>query len=211
LVNPLQEYVMNLKLPPRRLFSIALLLLAAGLLAARWLGDETPAAPVVRIGGPFSLIDQKGQPRTEKDLLGRPSLIYFGYSFCPDVCPTDLAAMSAGLEAFEARHPALGRSIQPVFISVDPQRDTPQALGAFATAFHPRLLALTGTPAQAAAVRKAWHVHAARAAGPAGDADYLVDHQAFIFLMDARGGYVSHIGQAPKPEIIAAWLEKLLA
>lgn len=186
---------------------VALLLWAAALLAlGLWFALPRGEPPVSSIGGPFALIDQNGQPRTQADLLGHYSLIYFGYSFCPDVCPLDLAAMSRGLEDFEAKAPARGAKVLPVFITVDPARDTPDKLRAYAAAFHPRLLALTGSEASAKAARDAWHVYAARA--PGGGADYLVDHQAFIFLMDPKAQYLAHLGSNPAPAAITVLLDE---
>ena len=166
-----------------------------------------PAAPLAgaAIGGPFALIDQHGRPFTDRDLRGKYALIYFGYTFCPDVCPLDVQKLSAGLRAFEAAHPALGARVVPVFITVDPARDTPAALAQFAANFHPRLVALTGTPAAVAAAERGYRIYARRA-GPPGAADYLIDHAALTYLMGPDGAPISFLGHDTTPAQVTAEL-----
>lgn len=137
------------------------------------------------IGGPFELTDQTGHVRTERDFRGRLMLVYFGFTFCPDICPTDLQAIGLALDK-------LGNdagSVQPLFITVDPERDTAQHLAEYVPLFHPRLIGLTGT---AEAIRKAadeYKVYYAKI--PLGKADdYTIDHTAFIYLMDRDGNYL---------------------
>ncbi len=159
------------------------------------------------IGGPFALVDQRGHGFTDRDLKGRYALIYFGYTFCPDVCPLDVQRLSAGLTAFEAAHPALGARVVPVFVTVDPARDTPPALVQFAANFHPRLVALTGTPAAIDAARVAYRIYARRA-GPPGATDYLVDHLAVTYLMGPDGKPVSFLAHGSTAPQVTAELEK---
>jgi protein SCO1 len=160
------------------------------------------------IGGPFALVDQSGTPRTDKDLLGRYGLVYFGYSFCPDVCPTDLAALSAGLAQFETADNVRGARVQPVFITIDPARDTVAAMKVFALGFHPRLWALTGRVAAVEAAKKAFRVYAEKNVDARDPKNYLMDHSALFYLIGPDGKYVAHMQGNARPEQIAAWLKQ---
>jgi cytochrome oxidase Cu insertion factor (SCO1/SenC/PrrC family) len=151
------------------------------------------------LGGPFSLTNQAGQPVTERDYAGRWMLVYFGYSFCPDVCPTELGTMAAALDALG---PAAER-VTPVFVTVDPQRDTPAALADYVARFHPRLQGLTGTPEQVAEVARRYRVYYARAQRP-DMTDYLMDHSSFIYLVGPDGRVRSLFRPDQRPEDIAA-------
>ena len=146
---------------------------------------EPPLAGA-RIGGPFQLTDQNGQLRKDADFAGKYRIMYFGYTYCPDVCPVDVANITAGLKAFEAKDSARGGGIVPVFVTVDPKRDTPAALKAFAGNFHPRLVALTGPQATIDAVAKAHAVFVKRGTVQPGGG-YLVDHSRATYLMDPSG------------------------
>jgi protein SCO1 len=196
------------------------LLLGIGLALLAGLGFQVfmqrPAPPAVasgeaQIGGPFELVDQHGQRRTAREFAGRYMLIYFGYSFCPDICPTDLAALGAGLAQIEASDAARGAKVQPIFITIDPQRDTVAALKDYVPSFHPRLLALTGSVTQINAIRKAYHVYAQKNIDAQDPKNYLVDHTALLYLMGPDGKYVAHLGGNPKPAAIAAWLKQKLS
>jgi protein SCO1/2 len=171
----------------------------AGLLG--WMRFATPQVPQgnlagASLGGPFTLTDQNGHSVREADFAGRYRLIYFGYGFCPDVCPTDLALLARGLKAFEAADAARAARVAPIFITIDPQRDTPATLKPFVAAFHPRLVGLTGTPDQIAAVAKAYGVYARRM--DTGDPEnYLMDHSAMVYLYGPDGkpiGFLPHQG-----------------
>lgn len=168
--------------------------LAAGL---GWMRFAAPPAPQgnlagASIGGPFTLINQDGKTVRETDFAGRWRLLYFGYGFCPDVCPTDLALIGRGLAAFEAQEAALGAKVAPIFITIDPERDTPAVLKPFVAAFHPRLVGLTGTPAQISAVARAYGVYAKRM--ETGDPEnYLMDHSAMVYLFDPTGKPVAFL------------------
>jgi cytochrome oxidase Cu insertion factor (SCO1/SenC/PrrC family) len=151
------------------------------------------------LGGPFSLVNQAGQPVTERDYAGRWMLVYFGYSFCPDVCPTELGTMAAALDALGKA----GEAVTPVFITVDPQRDTPAALADYVSRFHPRLQGLTGTPEQIAEVARRYRVYYARAQRP-DMTDYLMDHSSFIYLVGPDGRVRSLYRPDMRPEDIAA-------
>ena len=151
--------------------------------------DAPPASPPLagaRIGGPFTLTDQNGKLVSDTDFAGKYRLVYFGYSFCPDICPVDLQKLMRGLAQFEKSDPARGARIAPLFITVDPARDTPEALQPFVARYHPRLLGLTGTPEQIAAVAKAYVVTYNKVDGSAPDR-YLMAHSQLAFLMDPAG------------------------
>jgi len=137
------------------------------------------------VGGPFELIDHSGRTRTEQDFRGRLMLVYFGFTYCPDVCPTDLQAIGLAVDKLGAD----SANVQPLFVTVDPERDTPAHLAEYVKLFHPRLIGLTGS---AEAIRKAadaYKVYYARV-DLNRDAGYTVDHTAFIYLMDRDGNYL---------------------
>jgi cytochrome oxidase Cu insertion factor (SCO1/SenC/PrrC family) len=142
------------------------------------------------VGGPFELTDHTGKLRTERDFRGKLMLVYFGFTWCPDICPADLQAIGLALDKLGAD----GDSVQPLFITVDPERDTAQHLAEYVPMFHPRLIGLTGS---AEAIRKAadaYKVYYAKVdpdSGKAGDGGYYtVDHTAYIYLMDREGNYL---------------------
>jgi protein SCO1/2 len=159
-------------------------------------GSETNGR--VSIGGPFSLLDQHGERVTEKDFAGRFMLIYFGYTYCPDFCPLSLSAMT---EALDLLDPVEADQVTPVFISVDPARDTVEALADYAPHFHPRLVALTGSDDEVKAAAKAYRVYYAIPAKE--DDSYAVDHSTFIYLMGPDGAYRAHFSHNTTPEEIA--------
>lgn len=148
--------------------------------------EARPPLEGARIGGPFTLVDQAGRAVSDSDFAGRYRLVYFGYSFCPDICPVDLQKLMRGLAQFEKDDAARGAKIQPIFISIDPERDTPDALKPFVARYHPRLLGLTGTAEQVAAAAKAYVVIYNKVEGSAPDR-YLMAHSQLAFLMDPDG------------------------
>jgi protein SCO1/2 len=165
--------------------------------AAGWLlwPGETPARSAAElmdavmwgkepVGGPFALIDHTGKPRTDADFLGKLLLIYFGFTACSDACPTDLQAIASALDKLGP----MAETVQPLFITIDPEKDTPEQLRAYVALFHPRLIGLTGDPAQVRKVARAYKVYFAKS-DPARRADPNIDHSGFIFLVDERGKY----------------------
>ncbi|MFQ3664877.1 MAG: SCO family protein [Sphingomonadaceae bacterium] len=159
------------------------------------------------IGGEFALVDETGAPVSWSGFDGQWRLVYFGFTFCPDVCPVSTANLGAGLARFEAEHPRRGAIVLPLFVTVDPERDTPQVLAEFTSHFHPRLLGLTGTPDAVAAALKAFRVYARRQEG-ATDGSYLVDHSDAIYLFDTAGRPVAFLpGPESSPEAVAALLD----
>ncbi|MCA0205805.1 MAG: SCO family protein [Proteobacteria bacterium] len=137
-----------------------------------------------QIGGPFTLVNAQGQTVTDQDVITMPSILYFGYTFCPDVCPLDSARNALATELLEAE----GQIVQPVFISVDPERDTPEVVGEFASIFHPRMIGLTGSDEQVRAASRAYRTYFSRQDGD--DQYYLVDHSTFSYLVIPGHGTV---------------------
>ncbi|TPG52719.1 SCO family protein [Sphingomonas glacialis] len=178
--------------------------------AAGCSGSAPPTrAPLdgVRIGGPFRLIDQDGKPRTDRDFAGRYRIMYFGYTFCPDVCPTDLQTIGAGLRLFEAQDAKRAAEVVPIFVTVDPKRDTSTVLKAYTAAFHPRMIGLTGSPEAIAAAAKAYGV-TADVEKPNAEGGYLVAHSRFAILMDPAGKPVVLLPADKTPRDVAAELER---
>jgi protein SCO1/2 len=136
------------------------------------------------------------------DFAGKYRIVYFGYTFCPDACPTDMQATMRGLDIFAKAHPALADQIRPMFISIDPQRDTPKVVGEFAAAFSPRLIGLTGTPAQVDQAAKAFAVYHARGASTSGG--YLMDHSRIVYLMGRNGEPLAMLAADKGPQAVAA-------
>ncbi len=147
---------------------------------------EPPPLAGARIGGPFTLTDEDGKPRQDADFAGSYRIVYFGYTFCPDVCPVDVQAIGAGLKAFEAKDAARGAKVVPIFVTVDPARDTVPVVKQFVANFHPRMVGLTGSEADIAAVAKAYAVPVMKREPGAGGG-YLVDHGRAAYLMDPEG------------------------
>ncbi len=190
---------------------VAILLVAAALAAAlvvlRPAGGARGNLEGSAVGGEFRLIDETGRPTRWSDFAGRWRLVYFGYTFCPDVCPVDAANLGAGLAAFEKAAPARGAKVQPLFITVDPARDTPAALAEFTASFHPRLVGLTGSKEAIAETLKAFRVYARRVEG-ATEGSYLVDHMAVVYLFDPEGRPVAFLaGPDATPEAVTGLLE----
>jgi len=137
------------------------------------------------IGGPFTLVDQTGATVTDKQVLAKPSLVYFGYTFCPDVCPLDNARNAEAVDILEE----MGLEVTPVFISIDPKRDTPAVLADYAANIHPRMIALTGSEAQVKAASKAYKTYYKSHEGEGTDGYYRVDHSTFTYLMLPGTGF----------------------
>ncbi|HWJ70250.1 MAG TPA: SCO family protein [Sphingobium sp.] len=143
------------------------------------------------IGGDFALTDQDGKTVNWTDFAGKYRLVYFGYTYCPDVCPLDLTHIMAGFRQLEKADPATAAKIQPIFITVDPQRDTPDVIKTYVAAFHPRLIGLTGTPEQIDAVKKAFVVVAGKEGDQAATQDYLVGHSRTPYLFGPDGAPIA--------------------
>jgi len=179
--------------------------LAAVLLLAACSGSaEEPPLKGATIGGPFALTDQNGRTVHDSDFAGRYRIIYFGYTFCPDVCPTDLQTIGRALTQFEEEAPERAARVQPIFITVDPARDTPAVIKSYVANFHPRLLGLTGTPLQIATIRNEFGIAATIPQGQS--KDYLVDHARLTTLFDPDGKPIAFL---PADEGVEAVVKKL--
>jgi len=179
----------------------AALLLGAG--AFIWLSGAGPVGALV--GGPFTLEDGNGRPVTDRDFQGKYMLVYFGYTFCPDVCPTTLNEVANALDRLGPKADRL----QAIFITVDPKRDTPAVMKQYAAAFSPRLLGLTGTPEEIAQAAKAYRVYYAEHRTGPGPNDYSVDHSSILYLMGPDGKFVAPIEADQTGAEIAADLGRL--
>jgi protein SCO1/2 len=159
------------------------------------------------VGGPFTLTDHTGKRVTDADFRGRYMLVYFGFTYCPDVCPSTLQVMSAALDKLGP----MAERFVPILITVDPERDTPEQLALYVQSFHPRLVGLTGTPAETAAVLEAYRIRNVRKrADPKSTAGYTVDHPAQIYVMDPDGRYRMILDYTKGAESMAASLARVL-
>ncbi len=162
-------------------------------------------ALLAALGGPFSLTDQRGRAVTDRDFHGRVVALFFGYTFCPDICPTDLQILAEALDRLGPR----ADGVQPLFVTIDPQRDTAAQLAEFTALFSPRILGLTGTPAQIDEAAKRYRVYYAKANGSDGDA-YTMDHSAFLYLLDRQGKVADVLPHATPADRVAVALTALL-
>lgn len=174
----------------------------------RKLGRDSRPAPVAgsAVGGPFTLIDHNGATRTDKDFAGQYLLIYFGFTFCPAICPTELQKMNVALNKIGP----LADQVQPLFITIDPERDTQTVMAAYVKPFHPRLIGLTGGPEQVQAALKAYRIYARKVEDPAMN-EYTMDHTSYIYLMAPDGTLLDLYGMGSTAAEIAAGLQKALA
>lgn len=186
--------------PPRTfLFAVIGLLVAVLLLGAGgffWLTGTT-GGPTV--GGPFTLVNTDGRPVSSQDFRGKYMLVYFGYTYCPDVCPTTLNSVAQAMGKLGGK----AARVQPIFITVDPGRDTPAVMKRYVSAFSPSLIGLTGTPAQIAAVAKEYRVYYAKHVTGLGPNDYSMDHSSIIYLMGPDGRFIAPIAAGDSGEQMA--------
>ncbi len=180
---------------------IATLALAAGRIGWGALPGGRPS-----IGGPFTLVDQDGRTVTSDSLKGKPTLIYFGFTYCPDVCPTSLLLMETAIEKLG---PDAASKVNLVLITIDPERDTPALLKGYVTNFGPTFIGLTGTPEQVAAAARAYRVYYQKVPGKDGG-PYLMDHSSIVYLLDRNGRFVTHFTHDAKAEAIATAVGRLL-
>jgi protein SCO1/2 len=167
---------------------------------------ERPPLEGAAIGGPFTLVDKTNRAVRWEDFAGRFRIVYFGYSFCPDACPLDVQKMMQGYALFEKTSPGLAKKVQPIFITIDPARDTPQVVGEFAAAFSPRLLGLTGTQAQIDAAAKSFATYHAK--GKETPGGYLMDHSRIAYLMGPKGEPIAMLPVDKTPQDVSAELAK---
>lgn len=199
-----------------KLLGVALVALAVGGGLASWVlrpGDGGPATmpsgslPTTGkalIGGPFSLTDHRGQRVSERDFRGKPMLVFFGFTTCPDICPSGLQVISAALDQLG---PAAA-AIVPVFVTIDPERDTVDKMAAYVSSFHPRLVGLTGTAAEVASILKAYRVYARKVPDERDPSQYTMDHSSIAYLMGADGQMIAFAPELTKADSLAALLRK---
>ncbi len=194
----------------RRLVLRCALLLALSLAACSGGGRDSPPLEGARLGGAFTLTDQDGRQVTNKQFEGRYRLVYFGFTYCPDVCPLDLQNIGQAMRQLEKSDPDVAARVQPIFISVDPARDKPAVLKQYVAAFHPRLIGLTGTPEQIADVAKKHAVFYSKDEN-AGSSDYLVNHQRIALLFGPKGEPIAIVPHDQGADAIAAELKRWVA
>ncbi|MBO6543267.1 MAG: SCO family protein [Alphaproteobacteria bacterium] len=170
-------------------------------------GETSRSTGTALVGGPFELVSHTGQTMTEADFAGQYMLIYFGFTFCPDVCPTELQVMSAALDILGDD----GRNVTPVLISIDPERDSVEAMAQYVVNFHPRLVGLTGTPEQVAAAASAYRVYYQKVADDSSAAAYTMDHSSVVYLMGPDGAFIKHFGPGTSPEKMAKTIAAAIA
>lgn len=199
------------KRPNVRILISVILLIAAAIVWTVFLNkDDTPTAAEnsrALIGGSFELTNHTGQPVTDKDFLGKYMIVYFGYTFCPDVCPMDLQIMADSLRNLAQLDSDKLEKITPVFVTIDPERDTVDVMAEYVAFFHEDLIGLTGTVEQVDAIKKAYRVYAAKADD---SPDYLVDHTAYTYFMDTDGTLLKHFNHGEDPEMMASQMAALI-
>lgn len=178
----------------------AVLSIAAALVLVPKAGEVA----VSSVGGPFTLVDQDGKRVTERDFAGATHLVFFGFTHCPDVCPTTLQQIGDVLQALGPK----GRDTKALFVAIDPARDTPEALKAYLASFDPRIVGLTGTPEQVAATVKAYRAYVRKV--PTKGDDYTMEHTALVYVMDGRNRFINALNLARPPEDAAAELAKMM-
>lgn len=170
----------------------------------------TTAAPPLAgasIGGPFTLTNQDGARVSARDFAGQYRIYYFGYTYCPDVCPVDVQHIGAAMKLLDASDPSLAARITPIFVSVDPERDTPPVLKQFVRAFHPRMIGLTGTPAEIAAMAKKFAIFFEKQP-PTAEGGYIVDHSRQAYLFSPNDKPLALLPQESEPAAIAAEIKR---
>ncbi|MFM7376926.1 MAG: SCO family protein [Erythrobacter sp.] len=169
---------------------------------------EEPPLAGAAIGGDFTLTNSKGETVRWADFAGKYRVVYFGYTFCPDICPTDMSRVAQGLKALKASDPDKAGKIVPIFITIDPERDTQGVVGEFAAAFSPDIIGLTGTPEQIAATAKAFKVFYAKGEAAGGSGGYLVDHSNVVYLFGPDGAPIATLPTDKDGKAVAAELAR---
>ena len=169
-------------------------------------GQPVQSSGAALIGGPFSLVGADGKPVTDRNFRGRYMLIFFGFTHCPDICPAELQVIAQALEQLGDK----AKKVVPIFITLDPERDTPEAMANYVKSFGPNFVGLTGSPEAIAAAAKAYRVAYSKVENKASADDYSVDHSALAYLMDPEGRYVTHFSYGLSTDQMAEKLEKLL-
>jgi cytochrome oxidase Cu insertion factor (SCO1/SenC/PrrC family) len=168
--------------------------------------QDKPSSGEAELGGPFVLTDQYGKKRDSQEFKGKLMLIYFGYSFCPDICPTGLQNITGALNLLKRDR----EQIVPLFVTVDPKRDTSDHLKIYASNFHPNFIMLTGTKDEIKAISKLYKVYAAKSDEGPSSSDYLIDHSTLIYLMDQNGKFLEYFPHSTPPEKLSWAILKYL-
>jgi protein SCO1 len=176
------------------------------LLATPQGGQPVQSSGAALIGGPFSLVGGDGKPVTDRDFRGRYMLIFFGFTHCPDICPAELQVVAQALEQLGDK----AKKVVPIFITLDPERDTPEAMANYVKSFGPNFVGLTGSPEAIAAAAKAYRVAYSKVENKESAGDYSVDHSALVYLMDPEGRYVTHFSYGLSADQMAEMLGKSL-
>ena len=184
----------------------AIAALMFGLQARQAGAPQSVVSGTALVGGPFALTDHTGKKVTEKDYLGKFMLVFFGFTNCPDICPSGLQVISAALDKLGPK----AELVTPVFISFDPSRDTPEKLAAYLKSFHPRLIGLTGSDAEVAAVAKAYRVYLQKVTDEKSPGTYSFDHAAIFYVMGKDGAFVTHVPHTNDVGELTAALDKVL-
>ena len=176
------------------------------LIATPQVGQPVQSSGAALIGGPFSLVGADGKPVTDRDYRGRYMLIFFGFTHCPDICPAELQVIAQALEQLGDK----AKKVVPIFITLDPERDTPEDMANYVKSFGPNFVGLTGSQEAIAAAAKAYRVAYSKVENKDSAGDYSVDHSALVYLMDPEGQYVTHFSYGLSADQMAEKLEKLL-
>jgi cytochrome oxidase Cu insertion factor (SCO1/SenC/PrrC family) len=192
-------------MPVRLLFIITIAFAIGSLVAltSHQIGAPTHSGKAL-IGGPFTLTNQKGERVTDETFRGKYMLVSFGYTSCPDVCPAELQLMSNALDLLGAK----GEKVTPIFVTIDPERDTVSQIAGYVENFHPRMVGLTGTPEEVKTAAGAYRVYYAKSEGASTAGGYLMDHSTFLYLMDPQGQYVTHFPYGITREKLADGIAK---
>ena len=193
----------------RRIAFAAIVIIAAAALGT-YAFMVTPRGPIssgeALVGGPFTMVKHTGEIVTEKSFAGKPMLLFFGYTWCPDVCPTELQVMAEALRQLGDK----GKDIQPVLVTIDPERDTAQVLASYVSNFGDQFVGLTGTPEQVKAMASAYRVYYAKVENKDDPAAYLMDHSSIIYLMGPDGKFVKHFTYSTDAKALADGIAKAL-
>jgi cytochrome oxidase Cu insertion factor (SCO1/SenC/PrrC family) len=183
-----------------------LLAVAAAVLSLTLRGGEPKGSGTALIGGPFTMLNQKGETVTDQTYIGKYTLVFFGFTFCKDVCPAELQVMTAAF----AQMGADADKITPIFVSVDPDRDLPDVMASYVSNFDKRLQGLTGSPEQVAIMAKAYHVFYKKVPNPDDPKDYEMDHSSILYMMGPDGKFLKHFTYSTDAKALAEDLEKVL-
>lgn len=189
------------------IFGVSIGLLSGFLVFWNSIPQSTTKNTVVPIGGSFTLVDVSGKQRTEKDFFGKPMLVFFGFTNCPDICPSGLQTLTIALHNIGK----YSQNLTPLFVSIDPERDTPQTLGNYLESFHSDIQGLTGSPEQIQKIIKTYRVYTKKISDPSEPNRYFFDHSSFFYLMDIEGKYVKHFPSSISAEALSSELSSYLS